>query len=481
MLKSAGNGLREVPFPVSDPERIPVQRYFDEEFYQAELEHLWPHVWQNACRLEQIPEVGDWIEYSNVGKSVIIVRTEGGIKAFHNACRHRGVPFAGGQPLDKDYSSAFGNCSKKGFVCPFHGWAWNMDGQSTRVYGKHLLSDRQLDPDDVNLVPCRVDTWAGMVWINLDNDAPSVRETLGQVTEDFDMHGVENLRAEWHYGTVLPSNWKIAMEAFMEGYHVMQTHPQLHEASPSMYSSMYESPGARGMEGNITERPRVASEAIDIKKAIEAQIHSFQLLSDGMAGMIHQKEVDILREMPIDSLPDDPEQAIPMWFGMGMRAVTEGLRARGEPCPDILEVSQSHPVSAVQFFFPHYFLLPTFASMSAYRIRPLGPEKCFFEIWSLTTYAEEPDPVMEPTVLPYNSPEFPQIPRQDYSNIPIQQAGMHAQGFEFMRLSKDVEGMISNYQRIIDGYLKGLPVEKLNAAIHELRLNFDGPIKDLDL
>ena len=124
---------------------------------------------------------------------------------------------------------------------------------------------------------------------------------------------------------------------------------------------------------------------------------------------------DSLRTVPTDGLPDDAAVAIPMWFGMGMKAVTDGLRARGEPCPDILEVSQSNPVSAVQFFFPHYFLLPTFASMSAYRIRPLGPEKCFFEIWSLTTFAEEPDPVMEPTVLPYNSPEFPQIPRQDYA------------------------------------------------------------------
>ena len=63
MLKSTDKGLRAIPFPIDDPERIPVQRYFDEEFYQAELDHLWPHAWQMACRLEQIPEVGDWIEY----------------------------------------------------------------------------------------------------------------------------------------------------------------------------------------------------------------------------------------------------------------------------------------------------------------------------------------------------------------------------------------------------------------------------------
>lgn len=135
----------------------------------------------------------------------------------------------------------------------------------------------------------------------------------------------------------------------------------------------------------------------------------------------------------------------------------------------------------MEFLFPHYFLLPYFTSMSAYRIRPLGPESCYFEIWSLTYCPEgkEPEPVMEPVDLPYNSPEFPPIPRQDYGNIPIQQKGLHATGFEFMRLSKDVEGMISNYQRIVDGYLKGVPQDKLAKAIHKLGGNFDGKIEDL--
>src|SRR5690606_4363850 len=107
----------------------------------------------------------------------------------------------------------------------------------------------------------------------------------------------------------------------------------------------------------------------------------------------------------------------------------------------------------------------------------------FFEIWSLTMYpeGEEPEPVMEPTVLPYNSTEFPPIPRQDYSNIPIQQKGLHAKGFEFMRLSKECEGLISNYQRIIDGYLAGVPQEKLAAANNLLGGNFDGEIKDIGL
>jgi len=121
--------------------------------------------------------------------------------------------------------------------------------------------------------------------------------------------------------------------------------------------------------------------------------------------------------------------------------------------------------------------------MSSYRIRPLGPESCLFEIWSLThvVAGQEPQVPMEPTVLPYDSKEFPPIPQQDYSNIPLQQKGLHAGGFDFMRLSQDKEGLISNYQRIIDGYLTGIAPAKLAKATQLLGGNFDGKILDLKL
>ena len=229
--------------------------------------------------------------------------------------------------------------------------------------------------------------------------------------------------------------------------------------------------------------PVLANPEYSHRENQELQVRSMAELSDGMAGMVHSKEVDIARGMVgvEEGLPEDRNQAVLMWLGMVMHQITEQLRAKGEPVPDLCTVSQTDPINAVEFLFPHFFLLPYFSSMSAYRIRPLGPESCYFEIWSLTFFpkGEEPEPVMEPIVLPYDSQDFPPIPRQDYSNIPLQQIGLHAQGFEFMRLSKSVEGMISNYQRIIDGYLAGVPAEKLAKAAHVLGGNFDGPIHDL--
>ena len=455
----------KVRFSVEDPERIPVQRYYDEGFYEAETKRLWPHVWQMACRLELIPNVGDWVEYSNLGKSVIVVRTKDGVKAFHNACRHRGLPLA--------TEGGHGNCKTQGFICPFHGWRWNMEGENTFVYGKHMFSEQQLDQADLALPPCRVELWGGCAFINFDNDAPSFRDTIGPVADRIEAHGMSKLKSEWWYATVLPANWKVAMEAFMEGYHVMRTHPQLQQAAPMLYNSMY------GMDTGGIGVP--INPNLSVKDNVKAQIKHLGLLSEGMAGMVHAKEVAIAQQLSDVDLPDDPMQAVMMWFGMVNHQITQQLRAAGEDVPDLNAVAVSDPINAVEFLFPNYFLLPMFSSMSSYRIRPLGAESCLFEIWSLTHVAEgvEHQVPTEPTILPFDSDSFPPIPRQDYSNIPIQQKGLHAEGFEFMRLGKDIEGLISNYNRIIDGHLKGVPVDKLASATHLLGGNFDGKILDL--
>ena len=108
MTASDAAKLETVPLRVTDSELIPAQRYYDPAFFELERERLWPHVWQMACRLEEIPEVGDYTEYTILEKSVIIIRTKNGVKAFHNACRHRGVRLATGP----------GNCKGKGFHLP---------------------------------------------------------------------------------------------------------------------------------------------------------------------------------------------------------------------------------------------------------------------------------------------------------------------------------------------------------------------------
>ena len=108
------------PFPITNPELVPAKRYYDDEFFRLEKEAVWPHVWQMACRLEEISRIGDYTTYEIFDRSVILLNTNAGVKAFHNACRHRGVKLARGK----------GNCAGRGFRCPR---ALGRDGGAVRT------------------------------------------------------------------------------------------------------------------------------------------------------------------------------------------------------------------------------------------------------------------------------------------------------------------------------------------------------------
>ena len=463
MIRPGDIRAGEVPHLVTHPERIPSRRYYDEEFYRLECERLWPHVWQMACRLEEIPKIGDWVEYKILDQSVIVVRTRQGVKAFYNACRHRGVKLASGS----------GNCEIKGFNCPFHGWRWNMDGENTFVYERSIFSEENLDKADLALAPCRVELWGGCAFINFDDDAPPLLECLGPVAKRLDAHNVDKLKVEWWHSAVLPVNWKLAMEAFMEGYHVMRTHPQLQVLTPPGMS-IY------GSEGAQTKSPSGLKSS---KEYVQLMLRFLTRLHEGMAGMIHPRELAIAESLKDMELPEDAGQAMQTFFGTVNHQITAQGRASGIPVPDLNAVAVSDPVAAVEFMFPHYFLLPFFSAMSSYRVRPLGPESCLFEIWSLALYPEDeerPVPVA-PHPMSHDDQSFPEIPRQDYSNLPLQQLGLHARGFEYMRLSKKVEGMISNYQRLIDGYLTGAEPGKLAKATQIVCSGYDAPIHDIGI
>ena len=448
-----------VPFRVTDPERIPSRRYYEEAFFEAEREHLWSRVWQMACRLEEIPELGDFTEYRNLDQSVIVVRTKEGVKAFANACRHRGVQLVSGN----------GNCKDKGFICPFHGWRWNAEGKCTFVFSRQMFSEHNLDAEDTNLVPVRCETWGGCAFINLDDDAPPLAECVKPVAQIMDARNVSQMKVEWWRSTVLPTNWKLAMEAFMEGYHVMRTHPQLHQVSiPG--TDIYGSDTGKGPARTNTG-----------KDFADVTIHHLHLLREGMGGMIHAKDMVIAEELRDLDVPEDIPAARIAWYTKLHEEITKRARAEGVPMPDLNAAAANY--SPVEFIFPHYFMLPMFGNMASYRIRPLTPETCLFEMWTLSLYPDEAHQgrLTAPEPGTHLDDDVPPIPKQDYGNLPLQQLGLHAKGFEYMRLSKEIEGLISNYQRLIDGFIEGADRDRLVAAIQAVNGRYEAPVKPLDL
>ena len=74
---------------------VPGARYMSREFFDLEMERLWPRVWQVACREEEIPNAGDFLEYTIADQSILVVRNDAGdIRAYFNTCPHRGTRLA---------------------------------------------------------------------------------------------------------------------------------------------------------------------------------------------------------------------------------------------------------------------------------------------------------------------------------------------------------------------------------------------------
>ena len=440
-----------VPYAMEFPDRARKERYFHSDFYQMEVEQLWPRVWQMACRLEEIPQPGDFAEYEIIDQSIVVVRTDdGSVTAFQNACRHRGVKVVEGR----------GTC-ENGFICPFHGWCYGPDGRNTFVTQSRAFSEHNLQPADLNLTPVRCEVWGGCAWINLDDDAPALRQCIEPFATILDAWKMESLRAEWWYACRLPVNWKLAQEAFMEQYHVIEAHPQL--VIPERYS------------------PRAGGE-IDPRSLIDAEIHYLRTMSEGMAGMVHANDVEVAESLRDMELPADPSQAMSTWHRALNDAVVQWHRAEGSDIPDLNDLEARGLNEPMGYCFPHFFVLPMYSSASSYRFRPLGPEETMMEIWSLTRFPEgqeRPKPT-PPELWESDDPRWPPIPAQDFSNLPRQQKGLHAKGFEYMRLSERNEGGISNFERTIDGFLAGLPYEKLLPALEAINVNpLERPIVDL--
>ena len=415
-----------VSFAVEVPDQIRTERYYDPEFFALEAELLWPRVWQMACRLEEIPEPGDFVEYEILDQSVVVIRqADGEVAAFHNACRHRGVRVLVGA----------GNCAA-GITCPFHGWSYGPDGKNVGIPRRRAFSAHNLAEGEIDLAPVQCDTWGGCAWINLDPDAPPLRASLEPVASILDAWEVESLRTEWWRACRLPVNWKLAEEAFVEQYHVIQTHPQL----------------------AIPERFPNRDGSLDPETFLDGELRYLNVMSTGMAGMVHADDVAIAEKLRGDiQIDGDAAEIMATWHRTYNDAVVEWHRQRGASIPDLNELEDTGRNEPMGYAFPHYFVLPMYSSASSYRFRPLGPEETLMEIWSMTRIHEDDERARPtaPEVWDHDDPRFPPIPRQDFSNLPRQQRGLHSIGLDFLRLSEQMEGHISNFHRVIDAYLAG--------------------------
>ncbi len=193
---------------------VPIDRYTSRTWHDLEVERLWGRVWQFACREEEIPRAGDFHVYEIASMSFVVIRTRSGaIKAYRNACLHRGRRL-------KDYD---GHCSE--LRCPFHGFAWALDGALQDVPARWDFP--HVGDEEFRLPEASVDTWAGFVFINPDPVAEPLAAFVSDLAEQFSDWDLARYYKEAHVARIINANWKIAQEAFCEAFHVNATHPQI--------------------------------------------------------------------------------------------------------------------------------------------------------------------------------------------------------------------------------------------------------------
>lgn len=220
-LTMADADSREVPAYLKEDhyrwlgsEPLDVERYISPDFFAREIEKMWPHVWQYAAREEDLLSSGDSVIYENAGRSYVLVRqADGSVRAFHNVCLHRGrkLRLRGGRISE--------------MRCPYHAFAWNLDGTLKDIPCRWDFS--HLSDEDMQLPEAQVGTWGGYVFVKEDAGGPTLEEYLGPLPRHFERWQPERCHTTKWGGKVIKANWKACMEAFMEAYHVIATHPQI--------------------------------------------------------------------------------------------------------------------------------------------------------------------------------------------------------------------------------------------------------------
>lgn len=206
---------KSAPLP-GGPVKVPVARYHDKKYHDLEVEHIWKKCWQLVCREDDIPETGDYHLYEIAHLQYLVVRqADGSIRAYPNACLHRG----------RQLRECHGKKATE-FRCPYHGWTWGIDGGLKLMTGEWDFPGVR---EDVSQLPqARAATWAGFVFINPDPEAESLEDYMGpEMIAHYAKIKLQNRYKQADVVKVIRANWKIAQEAFQEGWHSLATHPQL--------------------------------------------------------------------------------------------------------------------------------------------------------------------------------------------------------------------------------------------------------------
>jgi phenylpropionate dioxygenase-like ring-hydroxylating dioxygenase large terminal subunit len=232
------------------PRALPAWSYSHPEMTRLEYERLLKPSWQIVCHVNSIPRPGDFVTLDLGPDSVVALRnSQGQIQVFHNVCRHRGARI-----LDGVNNTQAGHCPGA-ITCPYHGWSYRLSGELIGMPVRESFPG--LDRTQHGLKPVRMCIAFGFVFICLAGEPPPLEALWGSFLEDFADHRVETLQPLGPlYIEHWDVDWKIAMDNYLESYHVPIGHPGLYRLMTPDYEDQTHLPGgvARGISW-LRDRP----------------------------------------------------------------------------------------------------------------------------------------------------------------------------------------------------------------------------------
>jgi phenylpropionate dioxygenase-like ring-hydroxylating dioxygenase large terminal subunit len=433
-----------------EPEMFDAEAYLSPDYARAEGEKLWPRVWQHACRLEDIPEVGDFVTYDIMDDTILVVRSEPDrISAFHNVCAHRGRRLADG-------------CGQvREFRCSYHAWKYNLQGECTRVLDPEDWGDR-LKPERLILPQVQVDTWGGWVWVNMDPDCEPLRDYLEPAAGLLDPSELEKMRYRWRLWCHFDCNWKVALEAFIEAYHVEGTHPQLMNVGDfNMWSRAY---GLHGLNGFDERDPsKQAAENNTINRAgkgddARLSIAALQLeIWETVNARTTRTLVDAALRLK-DELPEGTPTPQVLAHWLASARADDARRGVVWPTIDSAHVAKA---GSSWHIFPNMTIAHAITNALIYRVRPdrADPEKCIFEAAVIERFPEGGEPETEWVYAdPTDVAKWRPVLLQDFDNMAQVQRGMRSRGYRGSIPSPKQEQTVVNLHRNLARYVgKGAP------------------------
>lgn len=389
---------------------LPQPYFTDEAIYRHDLERIWRAGWIFAGHTCEIPEPGMYFTVPVDQDSVLVVRDrQGGIRAHHNVCRHRGSTLC---------DASAGRVHR--FVCPYHQWTYDLDGTLTGWRG---MQD-DLDKADFPLISVAVEELEGLIFISLADRPAPFAEARRCLAGSIRVQGLRRAKVAKCVDYLVGANWKVIWENNRECFHCNVNHPQYIQANFDHFNPDDATP-------RIKERMAAAAIKLEARRSVLAtETHD-------QTGM---------------TLFPDPERGI--WFSCNRTPLVENWVSESMDGQQVAPLMGDYPDPDVGTLrirtLPNFWNHSSCDHAVSTRLLPAGPEQTAIRVWWLVhADAVEGDDYVLEKLMPF----WQLTSEQDWEICERQQRGIRSSAYRPGPYSTHKE---YNVERFVKWYLKSV-------------------------